>query len=119
MPAAPRMHEWPDPRRLHSCIRVAPFLDGRTTATDTQPPAPTPATVARWRKPLPGQVTDAHRHHPNKSLLRCLCAHIKLERLRSGAMLNHYALKPKLYLAALHSAFEQLQTMQPFRFVSL
>ena len=37
-----------------------------------------------------------------------LCAYIKLERLRSGTKLNHYALKSRLYVAALHSAFEQL-----------
>lgn len=48
-----------------------------------------------------------------------LCAYIKLERLRSGTKLNHYALKTKLYVAALQSAFEQLQSMQPFRFASL
>lgn len=48
-----------------------------------------------------------------------LCAYVKLERLRSGTRLNHYALKTKLYVAALHSAFEQLQTMQPFRFALL
>ncbi|HSN76785.1 MAG TPA: IS701 family transposase, partial [Anaerolineae bacterium] len=48
-----------------------------------------------------------------------LCAYVKLERLRSGTKLNHYALKTKLYVAALQSAFEQLQTMQPFRFASL
>lgn len=47
-----------------------------------------------------------------------LCAYIKLERLRSGTNLNHYALKSKLYVAALRSAFEQLQAMQPFRFAS-
>ena len=38
-----------------------------------------------------------------------LCAYIKLERLRSGTKLNHYALKSRLYVAALHSAFEQLR----------
>ena len=48
-----------------------------------------------------------------------LCAYIKLERLRSGATPNHYALKSKLYVAALHSAFEQLRALQPFRFASL
>ena len=48
-----------------------------------------------------------------------LCAYIKLERLRSGTKLNHYALKSRLYVAALHSAFEQLRALRPFRFASL
>lgn len=48
-----------------------------------------------------------------------LCAYVKLEQLRSGTKLNHYVLKTKLYVATLQSAFEQLQTMQPFRFATL
>lgn len=45
-----------------------------------------------------------------------LCAFVKLEWLRTQTKLNHYALKTKLYLAALRSAFDQLQALQPLRF---
>ena len=119
MPAAPRMHEWPDPRRLHSCIRVAPFLDGRTTATDTQPPR-------QLQRPLQGGASHCLAKSPTRTFTTqtnpfcaALCAYIKLERLQCGTKFNHHAPKPKLYLAALHSAFEQRQTVQPFRFASL
>ena len=38
---------------------------------------------------------------------------VKLEWLSTQTKLNHYALKSKLYLAALHSAFQSLQALQP------
>src|SRR5216683_2077875 len=41
-----------------------------------------------------------------------LCAFGKLEQLRSATKLNHFALKTKLYVAALHSAFDQLRQLQ-------
>lgn len=44
-----------------------------------------------------------------------LCAYIKLEWLRRTTKLNHFALKSKLYIAALHSAFESLRQLQPIR----
>jgi len=42
-----------------------------------------------------------------------LYAFVKLEMLKSATKLNHYALKTKLYLAALHSAFDTLHSLQP------
>jgi hypothetical protein len=39
-------------------------------------------------------------------------AFVKLETLKHTTSLNHYALKSKLYLAALQSAFQQLQLLQ-------
>jgi hypothetical protein len=42
-----------------------------------------------------------------------LCTFVKLEWLSTQTKLNHYALKSKLYLAALHSAFQSLQALQP------
>ena len=40
-----------------------------------------------------------------------LCGFIKLERLKVTTKLNHFALKSKLYLNALHSAFATLRTL--------
>jgi hypothetical protein len=40
-----------------------------------------------------------------------LCGFIKLERLKGKTTLNHFALKSKLYLNALHSAFSTLRTL--------
>jgi hypothetical protein len=45
-----------------------------------------------------------------------LCTFVKLEWLRTQTQLNHYALKTKIYLSALHSAFQSLQAMEPLRF---
>ncbi len=42
-----------------------------------------------------------------------LWAFVKLELLKSSTHLNHFALKTKLYVAALHSAFDQLRQLQP------
>jgi hypothetical protein len=42
-----------------------------------------------------------------------LCGFIKLERLKMSTKLNHFALKSKLYLTALHSAFTTLRTLTP------
>ena len=42
-----------------------------------------------------------------------LCGFIKLERLKMGTKLNHFALKSKLYLNALRSAFSTLRTLTP------
>lgn len=45
-----------------------------------------------------------------------LCTFVKLEWLRTQTKLNHYALKAKIYLSALLSAFQSLQALQPLRF---
>ena len=42
-----------------------------------------------------------------------LCAFVKLETLKIKTQCGHFALKQKLYLAALKAAFSQLQTFQP------
>ena len=42
-----------------------------------------------------------------------LCAFVKLETLKIKTACSHFALKQKLYLAALQAAFAQLQTLQP------
>ena len=42
-----------------------------------------------------------------------LCGFLKLERLKGKTKLNHFALKSKLYLKALHAAFSTLRTLTP------
>jgi hypothetical protein len=44
-----------------------------------------------------------------------LCAYIKLEILKVTTKTNHFALKAKLYLNALQSAFQTLDALQPIR----
>jgi hypothetical protein len=46
-----------------------------------------------------------------KHFFAALCGFIKLERLKGQTTLNHFALKSKLYLTALHSAFSTLRTL--------
>jgi hypothetical protein len=47
-----------------------------------------------------------------------LCGFIKLERLKVDTKLNHFALKSKLYLNALHSAFSTLRELTPIQFTA-
>lgn len=42
-----------------------------------------------------------------------LCAFVKLETLKMKTKCSHFALKSKLYVAALQAAFGQLQKLQP------
>ncbi len=42
-----------------------------------------------------------------------LCGYIKLEMLKIETKTNHFALKTKLYVNALHSAFQTLRKMNP------
>jgi hypothetical protein len=44
-----------------------------------------------------------------------LCAYLKLEMLKSSTKTNHFALKSKLYVRALRTAFDTLQELQPIR----
>jgi hypothetical protein len=57
----------------------------------------------------PTQTVTSQTNHLFASLL----AYIKLEWLRKATKLNHFALKTKLYVAALHSAFDSLRPLQP------
>ena len=47
-----------------------------------------------------------------------LCGYIKLELLKCSTQLNHFALKSKLYVHALHSAYETLKSLQPVRLLA-
>jgi hypothetical protein len=44
-----------------------------------------------------------------------LCAYIKLEWLKAASHLNHFAIKARLYLAAVQTAFRTLASFQPIR----
>lgn len=44
-----------------------------------------------------------------------LCSYIKLEMLKVNTKINHFALKSKLYLQALRTAFDALHALQPVR----
>jgi DDE superfamily endonuclease len=48
-------------------------------------------------------------------LFAAFCGYIKLELLTQSTRLNHFALKSRLYLVALHSAFDPLRQLRPVR----
>ena len=57
----------------------------------------------------PTQTVTTQTNH----FFAALCGLIKLERLKGQTKLNHFALKSKLYLSALHAAFSTLRTLTP------
>lgn len=57
----------------------------------------------------PTQTLNSQSNH----LFAALCAFIKLEWLRKTTKLNHFALKTKLYVTALQSAYTTLRQLQP------
>ena len=57
----------------------------------------------------PTQTVTTQTNH----LFASLWAYIKLEWLRKATTLNHFALKSKLYIVALQSAFAALRQLQP------
>jgi hypothetical protein len=59
----------------------------------------------------PTQTVTTQTNH----FFAALCGFSKLERLKVKTMLNHFALKSKLYLSALRSAFSALRTLTPVR----
>ena len=59
----------------------------------------------------PTQTVTTQTNH----FFAAVCGYIKLELLKRSTQLNHFALKSKLYLAALHVAFDALRQLQPVR----
>lgn len=57
----------------------------------------------------PTQTVTTQTNH----FFAALCGYIKLELLKGNTKLNHFALKAKLYLHALHAAYAQLQELKP------
>ncbi len=60
----------------------------------------------------PTQTVISQTNH----FFAALCAYIKLELLKGETKSNHFALKAKLYLKAIQSAFDALRALQPFQF---
>lgn len=62
----------------------------------------------------PSRTVTTQSNH----IFAALCAYVKLEMLKVSTATNHFALKSKLYLAALRTAFDSLQELQPIRFAA-
>ncbi len=58
--------------------------------------------------------TQTERTQQNH-LFAALCGYAKLEMLKVETKLNHFAIKSKLYLNALHSAFSTLRQLNPIQ----
>lgn len=58
--------------------------------------------------------TQTERTQTNH-LFAALCGYAKLEMLKVDTKLNHFAIKSKLYLNALHSAFSTLRQLNPIQ----
>jgi hypothetical protein len=59
----------------------------------------------------PTQTVTTQTNH----FFAALCGYVKLELLKRNTHLNHFALKSKLYLQALHSAYATLRQLHPTR----
>lgn len=57
----------------------------------------------------PTQTVTTQTNH----FFAALCGYIKLELLKDTTKLNHFALKSKLYLQAIQSAYAALQSLNP------
>jgi len=57
----------------------------------------------------PTRPPTTQRNH----LFASLCAYVKLESLKIKTGLNHFALKSKIYLSALQTAFAELGKLNP------
>jgi hypothetical protein len=62
----------------------------------------------------PTQTVTTQANH----FFAALCGYIKLELLKSATKLNHFALKAKLYLQALQSAYAALRKLNPTALVA-
>ena len=57
----------------------------------------------------PTQTVTTQTNH----FFAALCGYIKLELLKGDTKLNHFALKSKLYLHAIHAAYAKLRELNP------
>ena len=62
----------------------------------------------------PTHTVTTHTNH----FFAALGGFLKLERLKVDTKLNHFALKSKLYINALHSAFSTLHELTPIQFTA-
>jgi len=59
----------------------------------------------------PAQTAATQKNH----FFTSLCGYVKLEMLKVSKNLNHFALKAKIYINALQSAYAELQKLQPMK----
>lgn len=59
----------------------------------------------------PTKTVNTQKNH----FFASLCGYIKLEMFKISSKLNHFALKAKIYISALRSAFSELQKLQPLK----
>jgi len=59
----------------------------------------------------PAKTVNTQKNH----FFASLCGYVKLEMLKFSSRLNHFALKAKIYISALRSAFSELQKLQPLK----
>jgi len=59
----------------------------------------------------PTKVINTQTDH----FFAAVCGYVRLEMLKFSSGLNHFALKAKIYITALRSAFSELQKMQPLK----
>lgn len=59
----------------------------------------------------PGKIVNTQTNH----FFASVCAYVKLEMIKFSSKLNHFALKAKIYISALHTAFAELQKLQPLK----
>jgi len=62
----------------------------------------------------PTQTQTTQTNH----FFAALCGFIKLEMLKVETKTNHFAVKSKLYIKALHSAFDTLRELNPIQFAA-
>ncbi len=62
----------------------------------------------------PTQTETTQTNH----FFAALCGFIKLEMLKVETKTNHFAVKSKLYIKALHSAFDTLRELNPIQFAA-
>ncbi|CAN5372230.1 hypothetical protein BH18ACI2_BH18ACI2_15070 [soil metagenome] len=65
------------------------------------------------------QKSPTHRETTQTNhFFAALCGFINLEMLKVEAQMNHFALKSKLYIKALPSAFNTLRELNPIQFAA-
>jgi hypothetical protein len=57
----------------------------------------------------PTRTTTTQTNH----FFAAVCAFVKLERLKTKTKLNHFALKSKIYMSGLRTAYQELQSLGP------
>ncbi len=59
----------------------------------------------------PGKIVNTQTDH----FFASVCAYVRLEMIKFSGRLNHFALKAEIYISALHTAFAELQKLQPLK----